>query len=50
MRNWIQCYEPEPEDHAAQAALLDDEYCRKMTAYAAENTECVQSLWEQEYL
>jgi MoaA/NifB/PqqE/SkfB family radical SAM enzyme len=47
---WVQEHAPEPENEAAQAALLDDEYCRGLVAYGQGVQECTQPIWEAQYL
>jgi radical SAM protein with 4Fe4S-binding SPASM domain len=47
---WVQQHAPEPENDAAQEALLDGEYCRGLAAYGRGVQECSQPIWEQPYL
>jgi MoaA/NifB/PqqE/SkfB family radical SAM enzyme len=49
-REWIERYEPEPEDEAAEQALLDGQYYEEMAAYGVEYRELSQKIWEEEYL
>lgn len=49
-REWIQRYQPEPEDEAAEEALLNGQYYEEMVAYGMEHRECSQEIWEKEYL
>lgn len=49
-REWIENYGPEPEDEAAEQALLDGQYYEEMVAYGVEYREFSQDIWEQEYL
>jgi hypothetical protein len=49
-REWIKHCHPEPEDAAAEEALLDGQYYEEMVAYGAEYRELSQEIWEKEYL
>lgn len=49
-RQWVDRYRPEPEDEAAAAALLDEEYCERLIAYGIDNRRSTQEIWEKEYL
>jgi MoaA/NifB/PqqE/SkfB family radical SAM enzyme len=50
LREWIDRYQPEPEDEAARAALMDEGYRARMAAYSAEMARVSQEIWDVEYL
>jgi MoaA/NifB/PqqE/SkfB family radical SAM enzyme len=49
-RDWVDRYQPKPEDEAAEEALLDGQYYEEMVAYGQEYRELSQEIWEKEYL
>ena len=49
-REWIERFQPTPEDEGARQALLDTEYYRQMAAYGRELAWCSQPLWEEQYV
>ena len=49
-RQWIEHYQPEPQDEAGREALTDEVYRSKMTSYGRELEVLSQSVWEDEYL
>ena len=49
-REWVERYQPDPEDRAAAEALQDEAYYEKMVAYGTEGGKCSQVIWEEEYL
>lgn len=49
-RQWIEQYQLEPEDEAAQDTLDDPAYYEAMVACSARHEKAGQELWENEYL
>ena len=49
-REWLEQYQPEPEDRAASEALADEVYRQGMVTSGKEHKEATQEIWEQEYL
>jgi MoaA/NifB/PqqE/SkfB family radical SAM enzyme len=49
-REWLEQYQPEPEDRAASEALADEVYRQEMVTRGLEHKEATQEIWESEYL
>lgn len=49
-REWIDCYQPTPQDEPAEDALADEGYYEGLVAYGTELGELSQEIWESQYL
>ena len=49
-REWLNRYQPEPEDESARQVLQDVAFCKGLVAYGMDLAEFSQDIWEQEYL
>lgn len=49
-RDWLNRYEPEPENEAARAASRSEPYLEAMAAYGRELRELTDPIWEEVYL
>jgi len=49
-RDWINTYNPEPEDEAAREALYSKQYYGSMVMYGSDFRKLSQEIWDCEYL